>query len=41
MVGIQGSGKSFIAKHYLERANYDVVSNDKSGSRDKVSATLI
>jgi hypothetical protein len=36
MVGIQGSGKSFIAEHYLKRANYDVVSNDKSGGRDKV-----
>lgn len=37
MVGIQGSGKSFIAEHYLKRANYDVVSNDKSGGRDKVT----
>jgi hypothetical protein len=36
MVGIQGSGKSFIAEHYLKRANYEVVSNDKSGGRDKV-----
>jgi hypothetical protein len=36
MVGIQGSGKSFIAERYLKRANYEVVSNDKSGGRDKV-----
>ena len=37
MVGIQGSGKSFIAEQYLKRANYEVVSNDKSGGRDKVN----
>jgi len=37
MVGIQGSGKSFVAEHYLKRANYEVVSNDKSGGRDKVT----
>jgi len=37
MVGIQGSGKSFVAEHYLKRANYEVVSNDKSGGRDKVN----
>ena len=36
MVGIQGSGKSFVAEHYLKRATYEVVSNDKSGGRDKV-----
>lgn len=41
MVGIQGSGKSFIADHYLKRANYEVVSNDKSGGRDKVLYVII
>ena len=41
MVGIQGSGKSFIAEHYLKRANYDVVSNDKSGGRDKVTISTL
>ena len=41
MVGIQGSGKSFIADHYLKRANYEVVSNDKSGGRDKVLYIII
>ena len=41
MVGIQGSGKSFIAEQYLKRANYEVVSNDKSGGRDKVKQDLL
>ena len=40
MVGIQGSGKSFIAEQYLKKANYEVVSNDKSGGRDKVKQDL-
>jgi len=35
MVGVQGSGKSFFAENYLAKAGYTVISNDKTGSRDK------
>jgi len=37
---MKGSGKSFVANHYLARANYEVVSNDKSGGRDKSISLL-
>ncbi len=35
MVGVQGSGKSFIAERRLQPEGYVVVSNDRSGGRDK------
>ena len=35
MVGVQGSGKSFFSEKYLSKTGYTVISNDKTGSRDK------
>lgn len=35
MVGIQGSGKSQFCSKYFGQAGYVIVSNDKTGSRDK------
>ncbi len=41
MVGIQGSGKSFFANHYLEPKGYEVANNDTTGSRDKTLKVLM
>ena len=36
MVGVQGSGKSYFAeKHLRKQAGYVVISNDKTGGREK------
>ena len=42
MVGVQGSGKSTVAREWLAKANpnYVVLSNDKLGGRDKTLAAL-
>ncbi len=40
MVGVQGSGKSFFAERHLATAGYEVISNDKSGNRDKSLALM-
>lgn len=40
MVGVQGSGKSFFAERYLGKQGYNVISNDKSGSRDRSLAQM-
>ena len=42
MVGVQGSGKSTVARHWLSKAEpgYVVLSNDNLGGRDKTLAAL-
>ena len=40
MVGIQGSGKSFIAEEFLVPHGYVVASNDKTGGREKTLKVL-
>ncbi len=40
MVGVQGSGKSHFAETHLGKAGYSVISNDKTGGRDKSLSTM-
>ncbi|TRY61561.1 hypothetical protein TCAL_05698, partial [Tigriopus californicus] len=40
LVGVQGSGKSFLAETIYEPAGYVVASNDRSGGRDKTLKIL-
>ncbi len=40
LVGVQGSGKSYVAENHFESAGYVVASNDRAGSRDKAIRVL-